>query len=298
MVEQAPSAATASGKTVAADGQLASAYPSLGLAFEGGVSGSVLTITARPGDLLQADELVALLDETELQRAVDEAQLALDRASADRELALPQWERDVASAEHNLAEAERAVEGAQLALDRAIADQERASQQWERDVADAELSVAEAERALTSSQLQYTDTPLEHARTSLEQAQKAETDAEQQYQDMITWYPWEASLTDPYHDYWQDTIRNREFAEMQLTDAQNANSAQSLGLESGEANVARAEQTLAVLQEGLAPGYARMVEDAERALVGAQSNVDQAQLALAALQAGLTPGYARAVENA
>ncbi|MCP4531605.1 MAG: HlyD family efflux transporter periplasmic adaptor subunit, partial [Delftia sp.] len=58
------------------------------------------------------------------------------------------------------------------------------------------------------------------------------------------------------------------------------------------------EQTLAVLQEGLAPGYARMVEDAERALVGAQSNVAQAQLALAALQEGLAPGYARAVENA
>jgi len=238
------------------------------------------------------------LDETDLQRAVDDAQLALDWAIADRERAQPQWERDVASAEHSLTGAERAVEDAQLALNRAIADQERAQQQWERDVADAELNVAEAERALTTGQLQYTDTPLEHARTSLERAQKAETDAEQQYQDMITWYPWEASLTDPYHDYWQDAIRNREFAEMQLADAQNAHSAGYLGLESGEANVARAKQTLAVLQEGLAPGYARMVEDAERALVSVQSNVAQAQLALAALQEGLAPGYARAVENA
>jgi multidrug resistance efflux pump len=296
VVQQA--AATVSGKTVAADGQLASAYPSLGLAFEGGVSGRVLTVAVRPGDELQAGDLLALLDESDLQRAVDDAQLALERASADRERAQPQWERDVASAEHNLASAERAVEGAQLALDRAVADQERAQQQWERDVADAELALAEAERALTSAQLQYTDTPLEQARTSLEQAQKAEKDAEQQYQDMLAWYPWEASLTDPYHEYWQNAIRNREFAEMQLADAQNAYSAQYLGLESSETSVTRAEQTLAVLQQGLAPGYERAIEDAERALVSAQSDVTQAELALAALQEGIAPGYARAVEDA
>ncbi|MCP4594111.1 MAG: biotin/lipoyl-binding protein, partial [bacterium] len=132
------------GKTVAADGQLGSVYPSLGLAFGGGVSGRVLTVTVRPGDVVQAGDLVALLDETELQRTLDDAQLALDRA---------------------------------------IAARAQARAQWERDVADAEQSLAEAQRSLTTAQLQYTDTSLEEARTQLEYARQAEADAKKEYED-------------------------------------------------------------------------------------------------------------------
>jgi multidrug resistance efflux pump len=108
------------------------------------VSGRVLTITVRPGDVVQTGNLLALLDETELQRDVDDAQLMLDRATADLE---------------------------------------QARQQWERDVADAEQSLAETERALTTARLQYTDTPLEEARTNLERAQQAEADAKKAYED-------------------------------------------------------------------------------------------------------------------
>ncbi len=137
-------AVMATGKTVAADGQLDSIYPSLGLPFGGGVSGRVLTITVRPGDAIQAGDMVALLDETELQRAAD---------------------------------------GAQRTLDRAIAARVQARTQWERDVADAEQSLAEAERALTTAQLQYSNTPLEEARTQLEYARQAEVDAKKAYED-------------------------------------------------------------------------------------------------------------------
>ena len=137
------------GKTVVADGQLASHYPSLPLAFGGGVSGQVLTITVKAGDTVQASDLLALLDDTDLQQAVDDAQLALNRAIADREQAL---------------------------------------KQWERDVADAEKALADAERALTTARLQYSDTSVEEARTSLKRARQAEADAKSHYEDMLEWF--------------------------------------------------------------------------------------------------------------
>jgi hypothetical protein len=222
---------------------------------------------------------------------VDDAQLALDRAIADHERARQQGEREAANAEYTLAEAEHAVDDAQLALDRAIADHERAHQQWERDVASAEQSLAEAERALTTARLQYTDTPIEQARTTLELAQQAEADAKKAYEEVQA-FP---IHTEPYHDAWQRAIRGRELAEMQLADTKNVHSAAYLGLESREADVAQAERTLAVLKEGLAPGYVRAVEDAERALVRAQETLTHTRLTAPWL--GLAPGYARAVED-
>jgi len=148
--QSTPTATIAIGKTIVADGQLASPYPNLALPFGGGVSGEVLTITVKAGDAVQAGALLALLDETELQRAVDDAQRTLDRA---------------------------------------IADRAEARQRWERDVADAEQSLAEAERALTTARLQYSDTPLEEARTQLEWAQQAEADAKKAYEEAEAFWP-------------------------------------------------------------------------------------------------------------
>ncbi len=138
------------GKTVVADGQLESPYPSLALSFGGGVSGQVLTITAKPGDVVRAGELLAELDDADLRRAVEDAELALDRA---------------------------------------IVDRDRALEQWKQDLADAEQSLAGAERALTTAQLEYSETSLEEARTSLEWAQKAEHDREWEYNQALTAWP-------------------------------------------------------------------------------------------------------------
>jgi multidrug efflux pump subunit AcrA (membrane-fusion protein) len=138
------------GQAVVADGQLESPYPSLPLGFGGGVSGQVLTITVKAGDVVQVGDLLALLDDTDLQRAVDDAQLALDRAVADREQAL---------------------------------------QQWERDVADAEKALADAERALATARLQYSDTGVEEARTNLKWAQKAESDRKAEYEKAMAFWP-------------------------------------------------------------------------------------------------------------
>ena len=138
------------GKTVAADGQLVSPYPNVAMSFGGEASGEVVTIAVKAGDVVEAGDLLAELDDTDLQREVDEAQLTLDRAAAD--------------------------------LD-------EATQQWEQDVADAEKTLADAERELTTARLEYSDTDLEEARDTLKWAQKSESDRKAEYEEAMTLWP-------------------------------------------------------------------------------------------------------------
>jgi multidrug efflux pump subunit AcrA (membrane-fusion protein) len=201
------------------------------------VSGEVVTITVRPGDAVEAGALLAQLDDTELQRAVDDAELALERATIDRE---------------------------------------RAVAQWERDVADAEEALAAAERARTTARLEYSDTSVEEARTSLERAQQAEADAEQDYLKAIDFWP--PLPVEEYYDAWQRAIRERELAEMRLADAEDAQGASYLELESRDTDVVQAERALAALQEGVDPAYDRAVEDAELQLAEAEEALDHARL--------------------
>ncbi|MBN1814234.1 MAG: HlyD family efflux transporter periplasmic adaptor subunit [Anaerolineae bacterium] len=155
------------GKAVAADGKLASPYPSVEMSFGGEASGEVLSIEVKAGDAVEAGDLLATLADTELQRAVDEAQLALDRAIADREDAV---------------------------------------EQWEQDVADAEKTLADAERELTNARLEFSDTDLEEARVNLKWAQRSEKDRKEEYEKArVQWPPmpideeraaWERAIDD------------------------------------------------------------------------------------------------------
>jgi multidrug efflux pump subunit AcrA (membrane-fusion protein) len=155
------------GKAVAADGKLASPYPSVEMGFGGEASGEVVSIGVKAGDVVTAGDLLATLDDTELQRAVDEAQLALDRAIADRDDAV---------------------------------------EQWEQDVADAEKTLADAKRELTIARLEFSDTDLEDARISLKWAQRSEADRKDEYEKArVQWPPipideqrasWERSIDD------------------------------------------------------------------------------------------------------
>lgn len=229
---------SAEGRTVVADGQLESPYPSLALGFGGGVSGEVVSITVKAGDAVEGGDLLALLDDTELQRAVDDAQLALDRALVDRE---------------------------------------QARQQWERDVADAEEALAAAERALATARLERSDTDVEEARTNLERAQQQEADAETEYWKAKTWwYP--PAVQKSTYDAWQNAIRERELAEMRLTDAEDSQSVSSLELTTRAEEVAQAERALDALQEGVEPSYDRAVEDAKSELAQAQEALAHARL--------------------
>jgi len=221
------------GGTVLADGKLASPYPSLGLDFGGEVSGQVLTITVKAGDVVQAGSLLALLDATELQRAVDDAQRALERAEADRE---------------------------------------RALRKWERDLADAQKALADAERSLAIARLKYSDTPLEEARTNLERAQKAERDAKDTYEKAHKFWPpvpvdgyrdsWqrairdrelaEMRLADAEDTHRADSL-DLEKLEEDLAQAQRALGALEEGLEpTYDRAIEDAEGKLAQAQENLA----------------------------------------------
>ncbi len=237
--EPAPLPAATVGKLVAADGRLASPFPSLALGFSGGVSGEVITITVRAGDVVQAGDVLARLDDAELRRAVDAAQLTLDRATLDRE---------------------------------------RAQAQWERDVADAEQSLASAQRALESARLQYSSTSVEEARTALEHMRQAEADAKKAYETPLfgDYTPDDERERD--YKAWQNAIREREFAEMRLKDALNARGVRALDTEAREQDVTQAERKRAALETGIAPSYARAIEDAERELAKAQAALRNAVL--------------------
>jgi len=321
-----PVAVMATGKTVAADGQLASAYPSLGLAFGGGVSGRVLTITVRPGDVLQAGDLLALLDETELQRAVDDAQLALDRAIADRERARQQWERDVADGEQSLAGAERAVDDAQLALDRAIADRKQARQQWERDVADGEQSLAGAERVLEEANENLASVKAGPSKAQLDSAEAAVETAEENYEKLLSGSDpvaveqaklglgqarnslWNAQLerdatngrssTPDYVKKQMDiAVVNAEvavrLAEISYQQAQE--SATTAEIANAAAQVQQAKESLEELRNSPTSLY---LAQAETQVTQAEYNLARAERTLAVLEEGIAPGYERAVEDA
>ncbi len=226
------------GKTIVADGQLESPYPSLALPFGGEVSGQILTITAKPGDVVQAGDLLAQLDDTELRRAVEDAELALDRAVVDREQALDQWEQDVA---------------------------------------DAEQSLAEAERALDTAQLEYSETGLEEARTNLEWAQKAEHDREWEYNQARTAWPprpadaqydaWQRAIRDrelaemrlaDAEDTHRTTYLDLEAREADVTQAERKLGALQDGIEpTYQRAIEDAEQELARAEEALE--HARLV---------------------------------------
>jgi len=103
------------GKAIVADGQLNSPYPSLPLSFGGGARGRVLTITVKAGDVVEAGDLLAVLDDAELQKAVDEAQIDLERAAVNREQAIAQADVNVRLAQIDLADAREGATEAELA---------------------------------------------------------------------------------------------------------------------------------------------------------------------------------------
>jgi multidrug resistance efflux pump len=120
------------------------------MGFGGDVSGEVLSINVKVGDVVESGTVLATLDDVDLQRDVEDAQVELDRAVDDREDAIVQWEQDVA---------------------------------------DAEKALADAERDLTIARLEYSDTSLEEARVNLKWAQKGESDTKSDYEKAQTNWP-------------------------------------------------------------------------------------------------------------
>lgn len=128
------------GVTVLADGVVQPAQPALPLAFETG--GRLLAVHVRAGDLVQAGDLIATLDNTHAQRQVAEAQLGLRLA----ELELENLTREASSAD--VAAAEASVASAQANLNALFAGP------TEYDLQSAKLNVDAAKDQLYAAQAQ------------------------------------------------------------------------------------------------------------------------------------------------
>ena len=65
------------------DGEMVAVYPSLKLAFSGNVNARLLALHVEIGQRIKKDDLIAVLSDEDLQKAVADAQLVLDRARED-----------------------------------------------------------------------------------------------------------------------------------------------------------------------------------------------------------------------
>ncbi|MBN1976881.1 MAG: HlyD family efflux transporter periplasmic adaptor subunit [Anaerolineae bacterium] len=242
------------GKAIAADGRLASAYPSVEMGFEDGASGELLTIAVKVGETVAKGDLLASIDDAELQRAVDEAQLALDRAVADREEAL---------------------------------------RQWERDGADAEKALADAQRTLTIARLEFSDTALEEARNSLKWAQKGEADAKADYEKAQTMWPpipVDSYRDSWYRAIDEREMAERRLADAE--DAHAAEALRLKGYEADVAEAE--QNLAALKEDGIDASYDRAIVDATAELVEAQEALGHARLTAPwkamVLSVNVTPG--------
>lgn len=241
------------------DGELVSMSPSLGLSFPGSASGELLSLEVRVGQRVQAGQLIATLDDRELQEAVDDAQLALDRAIEDR---------DKGKADEE--------ETYQTQI-------EEAQERYEDELRQAQQTLANARAALARAQAQPPTTAVAEAQANLDGALDMEAQAHDEYKKALD-RPWEPqSIRDSLYKEWQQRIEDRALAELRLQDAQISLQVHYMDLEAKEMDVTRAEEDLVRVEmdevkreENLT--YDRTVEDAERTLAEAQQALGDARL--------------------
>jgi len=229
------------------DGELVSLYPPLEVAFPSGVSGRLLALHVRLGQRIKVGDLVATLDDDELQKAVQAAQLVLEEAKEAQ------------------AEAEREVkEKAERAYQRAIEEA-----QWALDIAQHNLLIAEMRPPTTA---------VAKAQVILDRARDQEALAAEAYKQALD-RPWEPqSVRDGLYRAWQEQITSRELAELDLKDVQVALQVYNMNLEVSKRVVERAEARLAGIEKEVAPVSEEAVARAERALADAQELLTYVQL--------------------
>lgn len=244
------------GVTVLADGVVQAARPLLPLAFETG--GKLLAVNARPGDAVQAGQVIATLDDAALRETI--ANVTLQAAQAENGVAQAQaeldrllaWQPDelvIAAAEANLTAAQTALENAQTS-DAAAGN----------SLTSANVSITQAQRTLADAQKAY-DTAFDPGR-------------EWELND-----PWRADFLKAERD---GATRAVTMAQEQLRVAQANYALAAAGLNndtavSAQANLMNAQQALAQAQQGPKP---EEITAARLRLQQAQIGLEQSQLAL------------------
>jgi HlyD family secretion protein len=257
--EASPTPAVSNNVTVLAEGVMQAVQPVLALSFE--TSGKLLEIHIQPGDLVQAGELLAILDDTALRDAVAQAEL------------------QVAQAENNLAQAQQSLITLQadLPLRQAEAQQTFAVAQENVRLAEAKLNGLDApasEAAITQAQADVL-----FAKQALERAEKA---------------------YEPYRDKPDDNI-NKAYFGTAWADAQLAYDAAVRHLNAliGTASAltrAQLEADLAVAQVQLDQAQinldnllnGKLDESAQLSVDLAEINLTESEMNLAHAQTGLT----------
>lgn len=242
------------GVTILADGVVQAARPLLPLAFETG--GKLLAVNVQPGDLVQAGDVIATLDDAALQEAIANAALQVAQAEngvaqAQAELdKLVNWQPDelvVALAQANLTAAETALANAQTS-DAAAGN----------SLTSASVSVEQAERGLVDAQEAYT--------TAFDPGREWELND-----------PWRADALKAERE---GATRSVEFAQEQLAVARANYALAAAGLNndtavSAQANLVNAQQALAQAQQGPKP---EEIEAAQLRLEQTQITLEQSQL--------------------
>jgi len=133
--------------------------------------GYVKAVHVAQGDVVQAGDLLAELEVSDLENQLAQAQVALQTA----ELRLSQAEQENADA---LTEARINLRSAELRLSQA--DQENADA-----LSEAQVALEQASLRLAQAQAQDVDADVTVAQVNLTQAQQAVTDAEREYQESL-----------------------------------------------------------------------------------------------------------------
>ncbi len=241
------------------DGELVAASPSLKLSFSGNASGELLSLDVRVGQRVQAGVQIATLDGSQLQDAVEDAQLALDRAIEDRD---------------------KAQVDAEETYLRQLDD---AKERYESELRQARQKLEAAQTALARAEMQPPTTSVAEAQANLVKAMDMEAQAHDEYKKALD-RPWEPqSIRDSLYKEWQARIGDRKLAELRLQDAQIALQVYYLDLESKRQDVENAQADLQQVEmdevkreESLA--YDRAVEDAERKLADASKALEHTHL--------------------
>jgi multidrug resistance efflux pump len=241
------------------DGELVAASPSLQLSFGSHADGPLTSLRVRAGQRVQKGDLIATIDDAEMQQAVDDARLALDRATKD------QVKAD--------ADADKEYER----------QHKQAQEAYEKELLDARRALEAAQAALERARMQPPTTSLAEAKTDLARARIAEENAHDEYKQALD-RPWEPQrIRDNLYNDWQTRIQDRVLAELRLQDAQIALQVHQLDLETKARDVENAEADLERVQMDEieredTSSYQREVEDAERQLADAEANLADAQL--------------------
>ena len=248
--------------TIVADGTIKAAQPVLALSFE--TSGKVTSLNMQVGDLVQAGDVIATLDDLALQEAIANAQL-------------------------QVAQAENSLSQTQLELDNLL--------NWQPD----ELAIAQAEANLAAAQAQLANAEVQDAasgnsvtqsRVSLEQAERNLVDAQEAYNTAFDpGREWE--LNSPFHKdrleaEREGAVRNLAFAQDQLEVARANLALAVAGVNndtavSAQSNVASAQLSLEQAHQGPQP----------EEIAAAQLRVEQAQISLEQSQLSLTQAEAK-----